>query len=183
MVPGCLEEVEVTVRPVLLFGDPRLRTKAVPVDFNASDWREEAHDLLDTLLDLKRRLGFGRGLAAPQIGSRHRLIAFDCTFGRFVAVNPEITWLTAETEAVWDDCFSLPGTCMAVLRHRSASLRCHDLEGREIALEHLDFSLSELVQHEMDHLNGVLMMDRLMHPTAIIAREMVKLVPLQSVSS
>ena len=63
---------------------------------------------------------------------------------------------------------------MAVMRHRSASLRCQNLGGEEIMLDQLEFSLSELVQHEMDHLDGILMVDRLTIPTAVIAREMAQ---------
>ncbi|WP_421405421.1 peptide deformylase [Agrobacterium fabrum] len=125
----------------------------------------------DTLDEVRSRHGFGRALAAPQIGSPFRLIAFNCALGRIMAVNPEITWSSPGQQTVWDDCFSLLGTCMGVKRHSSISFRCHDLEGREPFYERLDFSLSELVQHEIDHLDGLLMMDRLLAPTAIIARE------------
>lgn len=161
------------VKPVILFGDARLRIRTPDIDMTESDWRRDAEDLLDTLEELQRRHGFGRALAAPQIGSSARLIAFNCALGRFVAVNPDITWRSDEMRPVWDDCFSLPGTCMGVLRHASISLRCHDAEGRLRVFENLDFSLSELVQHEVDHLDGILMMDRLIAPTAMVARDMV----------
>ena len=160
------------VKPVLLFGDPRLTNAASPVDPGDDDWRSHAADLLDTLMDLRRRLGFGRALAAPQIGSPYRLIAFDCALGRFVAVNPAITWRSEEIFPVWDDCFSLPGVCMAVMRHRSVSVRCWHPDGGPIEFQGLDPSLSELVQHEVDHLDGILMSDRLVDPKGIIAREM-----------
>lgn len=160
------------VRSVVLFGDPRLRLATAAVDPDAGDWRQDARDLADTLADLRLRLGFGRALAAPQIGSPHRLIAFDCAFGRFTAVNPEITWRSGERQPVWDDCFSLPGTAIAVLRSRSLSFRCLDEEGEPRRFENLDPGLAELVEHEIDHLDGVLMVDRLAAPGGIIAREM-----------
>lgn len=159
------------VRPILLFGDPRLKEAAIPVDPAADHWRRDAADLLDTLMDLRGRLGFGRALAGPQIGSPFRLIAFDCSLGRFVAVNPEISWRSKEMVPVWDDCFSLPGVCMAVMRHRSVSLRWLRLDGSPAEFEKIDPSFAELVQHEVDHLDGILMNDRLTDPTGIIARE------------
>jgi peptide deformylase len=143
----------------------------------SQSWREDACDLRDTLQELKRRLGFGRALAAPQIGSLHRLIAFECDLGDFVAINPEITWRSQELMPVWDDCFSLPGTAMAVMRHRSVSFHCRDMEGRPRSFEALEPALAELVQHEVDHLDGILMIDRLVEPTAIIARELAHVVP------
>lgn len=160
------------IRPVLLFGDPRLRQAASPADLANDDWLGDAADLLDTLTDLRQRLGFGRALAGPQIGASYRLIAFDCSLGRFVAVNPEITWRSEEMFPVWDDCFSLPGVCMAVRRHCSVSFRCRRPDGEPIEFERLDPTLAELVQHEVDHLDGILMSDRLVHSNGIVAREM-----------
>jgi peptide deformylase len=166
-----------SIRPVLLFGDPRLRQKASEVELESRVWRRDAEDLADTLRDLKRRLGFGRALAAPQIGSPHRLIAFDCPLGDFVAVNPRIVWRSPELVPVWDDCFSLPGTAMAVMRHRSVSFECHDVDGKLLSFAALELAHAELVQHEVDHLDGVLMVDRLVEPTAVIAREMAAVTP------
>lgn len=165
------------VRPVILFGDPRLRHASRSVDFNGDDWRSDAVDLADTLIDLRHRLGFGRALAAPQIGSRHRLIAVDCALGRFVMVNPEITWRSVQMQPVWDDCFSLPGVCMAVMRHRSVSVRCRNPDNERIELNELSPDLAELVQHEIDHLDGILMSDRLMDPRGIISAAMAAFTP------
>jgi len=150
----------VTVRPVVLIGDPRLRTAAQPVDMASADWRADAVDLADTLVDLKARLGFGRGLAGPQIGSPWRLIAFDCRLGSFVAVNPRITWRSTDLVPVIDDCFSIPGVNVTVPRSRSVSFECDAADGRYLTFEHLDPDLGELVQHEVDHLDGILMVDR-----------------------
>lgn len=161
------------VQPVCLFGDPRLRRPARPVDISDTDWRADAQDLTDTLTDtltdLCSRLGFGRALAAPQIGSLYRLIAFDCTLGRFVMINPEITWRSAELQPVWDDCFSLPGVCMSVMRHRSVSVRFQSLDAEFVEFDELPPDLAELVQHEIDHLDGILMCDHLVDPRGIIS--------------
>lgn len=163
------------VRPVLPFGDLRLRRPARPVDPALDDWRTDARDLADTLADLRSRLGFGRALAGPQIGSPFRLIAFDCALGRFVAVNPEITWRSEALMPVWDDCFSLPDLCMAVMRHRSVDFRCLDPDGCAVLFERLEPALAELVQHEIDHLDGILMSDRLVRPGAVVPRAMARL--------
>ncbi len=159
-------------RPILQFGDARLRMRTEPVEPADMSWRADAVDLLESLDTVRRISGFGRALAAPQIGSRFRLIAFDCALGKFVAVNPEITWASPDRQTIWDDCFSLPGVCMGVSRHASVSFRCRTPDGDEQLFERLDASLAELVQHEVDHLDGILMMDRLIAPTAIISREL-----------
>ena len=148
-----------TIRRVLVDGDPGLRTSAITVS-DQPGWREDARDLLETLTDLKSREGFGRGLAAPQIGSPFRLIAFDCAIGRFVAVNPSLTWISDEQQQVLDDCFSVPGLRCLVMRALSVSFTCLDLDGNRRSFVRLSADLSELVQHELDHLDGVLMTDR-----------------------
>lgn len=160
------------VRRVLSLGDPGLRRRARPIDPACDDWRDDARDLADTLADLRLRFGFGRALAGPQIGSRFRLIAFDCGLGRFVAVNPAITWRSEALMPVWDDCFSLPDLCMAVMRHRSVGFNCGRADGGVVAFEALEPALSELVQHEIDHLDGILMSDRLVRPGAVVPRAM-----------
>ncbi len=160
------------VREIVKFGDPRLRSVAQNVDVTSDAWRQDAIDLLDTLDEAQRRLGFGRALAGPQIGSVHRMIAFDCDLGRFVGVNPEITWASVEQRRIWDDCFSLPGTCIGVRRAASISFRCLDQECQPRTFNELDFTLAELVQHEIDHLDGILMIDHLISPFAIISSEL-----------
>lgn len=148
------------VREVVLIGDERLRQVARTVDLAESSWRQDAIDLADTLADLKARLGFGRGLAGPQIGSSWRLIAFDCRLGRLVAVNPRISWRSDETFSVLDDCFSIPRRKVPVTRSHSVSFDYLDLDGQPHTHERLEPDLAELVQHEVDHLDGVLMVDR-----------------------
>jgi len=163
-----------TVRDILMFGDDRLRQKAFAVDLLHDDWQGDAADLTETLASLKSRFNFGNALAGPQIGSRYRMIAFDGSLGSFLAINPCITWFSAEMFPVWDDCFSLPSVCAAVMRHREISFECVDQTGASISFPRLSDAQAELVQHEIDHLDGILMVDRLVRPGAIIAREMVK---------
>lgn len=161
------------VRDVVMFGDERLRHNAIPIDVRTSEWKSDADDLVDTLASLKKRLGFGNALAAPQIGSPYRMIAFDGSMGRFLAINPRITWSSQEMFPLWDDCFSLPSVCAAVMRHREISFECLDVSGQLVSFPKLEGAQAELVQHEVDHLDGILMVDRLVKPGAIIAREML----------
>lgn len=91
--------------------------------------------------------------------------------------NPEITWRSAEMQPVWDDCFSLPGVCMAVMRHRSVSVRFRNLDNEPVELAELPPDIAELVQHEIDHLDGILMSDRLVDSRATISAEMAALTP------
>ncbi|WP_269582706.1 peptide deformylase [Roseibium sp. Sym1] len=160
------------VRDVLLFGDPRLTAVADVVDPNRADWVTDANDLQETLTHLRKTLGFGRALAAPQIGSSFRMVAFECDLGSFVALNPRIVWASQECRPVWDDCFSLPGTSVAVTRSVSVTMEYSDREGRLQRLERLSPGHSELVQHEIDHLDGILMTQRMVAPGAIVASAM-----------
>lgn len=162
-----------TIRDVVMFGDERLRRKAAPVDLAKGDWQSDAADLVETLENLKKRFGFGNALAAPQIGSPYRMIAFNGSLGRFLAINPRITWFSEEMFPIWDDCFSLPSVCAAVMRHRQVAFDCVDPSGKVISFPRLTDGQAELVQHEVDHLDGILMVDRLVKPGAIIAREML----------
>src|SRR5262245_50849832 len=94
---------------VLLLGHPRLRRVSEPVqDVRDSAFREDARQLTDTLAAFRSRHGFGRAIAAPQIGVSRRLIAVNLGQGPFLMVNPEILSRSAEMFTLWDDCMSFP---------------------------------------------------------------------------
>jgi peptide deformylase len=146
---------------VLLLGDPRLRRRARSIHACSLDELARARaQLLATLADFRRRMGFGRAIAAPQIGHDIRLIALDLGAGPFTIADPEIVSRSSATVTLWDDCMSFPGLMVKVRRHASISLRYLDEEGREQTWRDLDASRSELLQHEIDHLDGVLAVDR-----------------------
>ncbi len=145
---------------ILLEGDPRLRRPSLPIDAVDGATRGQIEGCFATLAELRRRHGFGRGLAAPQLGIGRRLIAVDLGAGPFAVLNPEITWRSQETFELWDDCFSVPDKLARVRRHRSISLDYRDDRLRPRRWERLPPDLSELLQHEIDHLDGVLMTDR-----------------------
>jgi len=117
-------------------------------------------DLQDTLVDFRTRHGFGRGIAAPQIGASLRVIALHLGAVPLALINPRIVWRSEELFQVWDDCLSIPESIVRVERHRSISVAYQDELGRERLWRELPPDLSELLQHEIDHLDGVLMTER-----------------------
>jgi threonine dehydratase/peptide deformylase len=148
------------VTPILVLGDPRLRVRCPAVAAPYPGLERDLSLVTAALAEARARLGFGRALAAPQIGLARRIIAMDLGAGPFVLIDPEIVWRSDDTLAVWDDCLSVPDRLVRVRRHRSISLRFRDHAFRVRDWPRLPFDLSELVQHEIDHLDGVLMVDR-----------------------
>jgi peptide deformylase len=145
--------------PILVSGDPRLRQRSAEVDSVDPTLLGEASRLIATLRDFKERSGFGRAISAVQVGVMKRMVAMNLGAGPFILLNPEIVWRSAQTFLVWDDCLSVPDVIVRVRRHTSVSLNYRDHEFRERHWNQLPPDLSELVQHEIDHLNGVLMTD------------------------
>jgi len=167
---------------VLELGHPALRAVCAPVGpldaLAASDRAQldaEAARLQATLAAFRAARGFGRAIAAPQIGVLRRIVAMDLGdapypddggpsgFGKpgpLVLVDPELTWRSAETFTLWDDCMSFPWLLVRVRRHVSVSLRFRDGAGAERRWERVPRTLAELLQHELDHLDGVLALDR-----------------------
>ena len=148
------------VRKILLLGNPALYRKSAPVR------REELDDLVavvadlrDTLVAFRERRGVGRAIAAPQIGVMTRLVYHHEGGDSGVFINPELVDHSTGMIEVWDDCMSFPDLMVKVRRHRSCRIRYRDLdwERRERALEG---AASELFQHEVDHLDGILAVSR-----------------------
>ncbi len=146
--------------PILFGDDPRLRERSEEVTSVDPALLAEASALIATLWDFRARSGFGRAISAVQVGVLKRLVAMDLGSGPFLLINPEITWRSDETFLVWDDCLSIPDTLIRVRRHRSVSLIYRNHEFRPQRWNDLPPDLSELVQHEIDHLDGILMTDR-----------------------
>jgi peptide deformylase len=156
--------------PVLELGHPMLRRVCRPAGEGLADpgLRERAARLQATLAAFRTRHGFGRAIAAPQVGLPERLVAMDlgaATYpdggsGPLLLVDPEVTWRSDETFTLWDDCMSFPWLLVRVRRRRSLSLRFRDGAGRERRWDRVPPALSELLQHELDHLDGVLAIDR-----------------------
>src|SRR5436190_8541078 len=148
------------MRDVLVIGDPRLRTRCEPVAAGYPGLAADVARLAEALRELRERTGFGRALAAPQLGIARRIVVMDLGAGPFALIDPEIAWRSDEMFDVWDDCFSVPDRLVRVRRHRSISLAFRDDALRPRAWTRLPADLPELAQHELDHLDGVLMTDR-----------------------
>ncbi len=152
---------------ILTRGNPLLEQPSAPVRWPDADFESELAALHAELAAFRRRHGFGRAIAAPQIGVLKRIVALDLGATPFALVNPEIVWRSNESFEVWDDCLSVPDHVVRVRRHRSVSVRFEDERGRERLWERLPADMAELVQHELDHLDGVLMTERAIDADAI----------------
>jgi peptide deformylase len=148
-------------RDILLLGNPLLRRESTEIsDFDNAGFKTETVDLKDTLEAFRRKNGFGRGIAAPQVGIPKRIIALNLGKGPFVLVNPQITWKSDETFTLWDDCMSFPDLYARVRRSRSITITYQDETGEYREWGPVDRAESELLQHETDHLQGILAIDR-----------------------
>jgi peptide deformylase len=148
-----------TIHRIRLLGDPVLRAQCEPISKPQSTAvRVIQDDLRETLRDWQSRFGYGRGIAAPQIGAPVRMIYIEID-KPWVLINPEIVDIGHEDFAVWDDCFSFPNLLVRVSRAHRVRVRFQDLKGHWQEVE-LEGDRAELLQHEIDHLDGVLAVDR-----------------------
>ncbi|HEX2484985.1 MAG TPA: peptide deformylase [Myxococcota bacterium] len=151
------------LRPVLQFPDPRLKRVSAPIERVTDEIRDLARDMLDVMYDEP-----GIGLAAPQLGEPVRLIVLDTLWKDeeaggerrpLVLVNPEI--VEREGKVVWTEgCLSVPDFTADVERSERVRVRGLDLDGREYVEEAADLR-AVCFQHEIDHLDGVLFIDRI----------------------
>jgi peptide deformylase len=153
------KEREMAVKQVLLLGDPRLYEVSNSVSSGELGALSPIiSDLHDTLLDFRGRSGAGRAIAAPQIGVMKRLIYLHVD-QPLVMVNPRLEKKSSEMFEVWDDCLCFPELLVKVLRHQSCTVCYQDLFGKDQRLA-AQGSLAELLQHEYDHLDGILAVSR-----------------------
>jgi peptide deformylase len=162
------------VRPILQLGNPLLRQKADAVeDPTASNIHDLVRDLADTLAHCRSATGYGRGIAAPQLGELKRVIFLKLPEAEpWPLINPEIIERSAEKIVVWDACLSFLSIFMQVERHRQVTVRYQNLNGETHKFKAGDDrNLSELLQHEIDHLDGILAIDRVVDVKTICTRE------------
>jgi peptide deformylase len=158
------------VREVLQLGNPLLRQPAEPVrDPGSAQTAALLRDLRDTLAHWRETTGYGRGIAAPQIGEPRRFV-FLCLDEPWPLINPVITARSEQSMVVWDACLSFLCIFFQVTRHCWIDVRYQDVGGTWHEL-HAEGDLSELLQHEIDHLDGVLALDRLSDVRTICTRE------------
>ena len=147
------------VKDILILGNPFLYEKSVPVK------KAELEDLLpqidlmfDTIRDFRKKYGWGRAIAAPQVGLMKRIICLN-TDQPIAIINPALSDLSTEMIELWDDCMSFPKLLVKVKRHKRITLSFHDLNW-DLHTWNIEDDLSELIQHEYDHLDGILAVQR-----------------------
>lgn len=168
------ENCPMPVQPILQLGDPRLREIARPVDdASAPQIRALIQDLADTLAHWRATTGYGRGIAAPQLGVSQRVIFLQLPGEKpWPFINPQIIERSQEKIVVWDACLSFLSIFMQVERHRDVTVRYQNLEGKTLEVRAgADRDLSELLQHEIDHLEGILAVDRIVDIKTLCTRE------------
>lgn len=156
-------------RRILQLGDPVLRAVSRPCDDAAAAVAVLA-DLRDTLHEFRRTHGFGRGISAVQIGEPVRAIYIEFEGRPYNLINPVWEWQSEETFELWDDCFSFPDLMVRLRRSVSVRLRSTEADGTGRSIE-ASGAFSELLQHEMDHLEGVLAVDRAIGRDGLCTRE------------
>jgi len=180
----------VAEKPILQLGNPLLwQTSDAVRDVNESSVQDVIRDLDDTLARFRQDTGWGRGISAVQIGALDRVtfvrLVPDDLRGKpgvapadqrrqaldtFVFINPEILERSRESFDLWDDCFSFPNLFVRVSRHYRIAVRYQDERGQSRELE-AEGALSELLQHEFDHLDGILALDRRIDDRSLCLRE------------
>jgi peptide deformylase len=158
------------VKELLLLGNPQLYEVSTPVlEEELPDIPGIVENLHDTLVDFRRRHGAGRAIAAPQIGVKKRLIYMHIEDRPTVFINPMLDMKSAEMMEVWDDCLCFPDLLVRIKRHKSCRILYLDEQWNEQKIW-LDGDLSELLQHEYDHLDGILAVSRAMDGQSLVLR-------------
>jgi peptide deformylase len=157
---------------IRLIGDPILANSCAPVtDLTAFATIQASNQLLGALEKFRHEHGFGRGISAPQIGLDMRMIALHLGATPFVIFNPEILALSDESFSMWDDCMSFPDYLVRVRRRKSLRIRYSLADGRRVTSNQVSQAVSELLQHEMDHLDGICAFDRADGVQAVVHRK------------
>jgi peptide deformylase len=164
--------------PIVTIPDKGLRAKNYPVTRFDADLQQLIDDMIETLREAN-----GVGLAAPQVGRQMRLAVIETlpdedeegneiegTRELFIIINPEIFWTSRETTKGIEGCLSIPGYVGEVERAESIRVRGLDRHGRKLRLRLYDWT-ARIFQHEIDHLNGVLYIDKLTGPENIWTEE------------
>lgn len=162
------------IREIVKFPAPLLRLKAKPVQVFDKELRILIDDMIETMRDAP-----GVGLAAPQIGESVRVVVVeyadddseDAKPKKYVLVNPELIQKSEETVSDVEACLSIPGLAGEVERHESVTVRAKNRFGKPIRLKASGW-LARIFQHEIDHLDGVLYIDRATHVFRPTAEEM-----------
>lgn len=159
------------VKEILLLGNKQLYEESESVGKEEINYlKGVVENLHDTLIDYRSRYGAGRAIAAPQIGIKKRLIYMYIDHPT-IFINPVLTFPDDETMKVLDDCMSFPGLYVYVMRHERCIIEYYDMDWKKCVME-LDGDLSELLQHEYDHLDGILATMRAIDNQSFVIKSM-----------
>ena len=157
------------VRDILLLENPRLYQVCAPITPDEiNDLHPVIQDLHDTLIDFRIQYKAGRAISAPQIGVMKRLVYMHID-APVVFINPVLDNMSKEMFTLWDDCMSFPDLLVRVRRHKHCRITYRDRDWQE-QTQWLEDDLAELLQHECDHLDGILAVSRATGPTAFALR-------------
>jgi peptide deformylase len=148
-----------SIKPILQLGDSQLYELSTEVKFEELDTiKQIIQDLHDTIINFQKEFKCGRAIAAPQIGCKKRILYMYIDHP-VVFINPVLIFSDEEMMELWDDCMSFPPLLVKVRRHLHCTIKYKDIEWKECSME-LNRDLSELLQHEYDHLDGILAVQR-----------------------
>ena len=147
------------VNDILLLGNPMLYEKSALVKPDEINGLLPQIDLMfETVLDFRKKYGAGRAIAAPQIGLQKRIICLNID-SPVAMINPELSDLSSDMFEVWDDCMSFPNLLVKVMRHKKLAISFYDINWQKHNWD-LEDDMAELIQHEYDHLDGILATQR-----------------------
>lgn len=153
--------------PVRVYGDPVLKQVAQEVDEIDGSLARLVEDMIATMYESE-----GAGLAAPQVGVQKRLFVYDVGEGPQAIVNP----LIVDSDGEWyynEGCLSIPGLRLGIVRPNRVHIRGYGIDGKELSIEAEEF-LGRVFQHEVDHLDGVLMVERLDEDDRKLAKRVLR---------
>ena len=157
-------------REILLLGNPELYEVSEEVKHEElEELRPVFEDMFDCIRGIQRDYGFGRAIAAPQIGVKKRLICM-LTDKPYVIINPTLEFIGDEMMELMDDCMSFPKLLVRVRRYRHCILRYKDENWQDCEMK-MDDDMSELIQHEYDHLDGILATMRAIDNKSLVMRK------------
>ncbi|WP_411679333.1 peptide deformylase [Clostridium thailandense] len=148
------------VREILLLGNESLYEVCKEISQSElGKAKQIVEDLHDTMMNFKEKYGFGRAIAAPQIDETYRIIYMNFDNTSIAFINPKIEFFEDKKFEMWDDCMSYPGLEVKLYRYKKCRVYYKDLDWKDCVLE-FEGDLSELIQHEYDHLDGILAVQR-----------------------
>ena len=143
------------MREILLLGNPQLLERCALVDKSELEYAKSiGEDLRDTILAFRDKHSWGRAISAPQIGVMKQIVYMEFNQPELF-INPVLTELNEEKLELWDDCMSFPDILVKVRRHKACRINYLSGNGKEIS-RIIENAEAELLQHEIDHLNGIL---------------------------